>query len=107
MSSVVDEMKSAADEVREYRKMDDLIIDVVYPVEEFFLKETKYGPCLTGLVKDPESERRFNVFFPSRFTKVINNENKLEELNAAKLGISYKGRNISNSNSIILDIVSE
>lgn len=103
----MDHIKQIASGSSEFRKMDDLILGKPYPIQEFFMKETKFGMTLTGLTRDPETGTRFNVFFPARFSKVVQSPESLEELNAQPLSIIYHGRNTENSNSIILDIISE
>lgn len=98
-------MKEAASESVEYKKMSELVNERVYPVLEFSLKKTKYGPALSGLIRDPEDGKRYNVFFPQRFSRVVKDQEELERLNAESLSIKFKGCN--NHKSIMLEILSE
>lgn len=89
-----------------FRKLNELAIGKHYPVSEFSFMRTKFGVSLVGLVRDPDTNKYFKVFFPERFGKLINDDKKLQELNEQRLKIAYNGKHAVN-NSFLLDIISE
>lgn len=100
-------MKAAGSGSLNFRKMEELEIGKTYPIHEFSFKNTKFGPSLVGMIKDPDTEVCFNVFFPDRFLKIVKDDASLMELNSQTLSIIYKGRKNDHNNTIVLDIISE
>lgn len=78
----------------DYRKLDDLQLDVVYKIVEFTLKKSvsTYGAALEVQVEDPETSRTFFCYFPERFAKKIKTDEELKHLNEQNLSFKFQGR---------------
>lgn len=57
-----------------------------YIVEEFRLRETKFGTRVTVLIGTD------HVFLPARFAKYISTQEKIDELNGSKYSMFYGGQ---------------
>lgn len=76
----------------DFRKMDDLKLNVIYKIHEFRMKKTDFGPSLEAEVEDPDTAKNFYCFFPERFAKQVKTEEQLKELNDHQMSFIYKGR---------------
>lgn len=76
----------------DFRKIDELQLDVIYKVVEFNLKNTTFGLALEGLMEDPETTKNFICYFPDRLAKKIKSEEELKYLNQMQLSFKFKGR---------------
>lgn len=76
----------------DFRKIDELQLDVIYKVVEFTLKKTQFGVALEAQIVDPETSKNFYCFFPERLAKKIKSDDELEYLNQQQLSVKFKGR---------------
>lgn len=76
----------------DFRKLDDLKLNIIYKIVEFKMKDTDFGASLEVQVEDPDTSKAFFCFFPERFAKLVKNEDQLQQLNDEKLSFIYKGR---------------
>lgn len=76
----------------DFRKIDELELNVIYKVQRFNLKKTQFGQALEAEVEDPETSRIFYCFLPERLARKVKSEDELEQLNQEGLSFIFKGR---------------
>lgn len=65
----------------EYKKCNELIIGVNYPIEMLKNEKTKFGSSLVALIHDPSDGKiMYRVYLPKRYAESFN----VEELNNLK-----------------------
>lgn len=75
-----------------FRRIDELELDVTYNVVEFTRKKTTFGTALEGHILDPLTFKTFTCYFPDRLAKKIRSEEECKFLNEKQLSFKFKGR---------------
>lgn len=90
------ELKLACKGGVKYKKFDDLPLGE-HEIKSFMLRSAKYGDCVSVFIED------FYLILPDRFTQVIGQKRKIEEMNAGKYILIWKGK-IGSGKEAQLDI---
>lgn len=95
MSTVFNTLKSACpnEDVKVYKNFDQLSIGE-YNIREFNLVETKFGLRLLAISDE------FYIYLPARFSKKINEQHQIDELNKGRCTMLYNGKD---KNGVLLD----
>lgn len=76
----------------DFRKIDNLTLDIEYDVMGFQLKTTIHGKGLQVTLIDPNNGKPFSCFMPKRFISLIKTEEDLYKINAGVKKIIFRGR---------------
>lgn len=80
---------------RTIKKFDDLAVGT-YSVDSFSMKDTRYGRRIFVNIEE------FCVVLPVRFMERVNKQKQIDELNAQRFNMVYKGKDIARRNLLLL-----